>query len=274
MALVGVAYLGLILVLVMLENFFLYHPTRASEDWLEPPNSRVRDVELHSADGTMLHAWWCPCEGATGAVLLCHGNAGNLSHRGWCVAGWQQQMDQSVFIVDYPGYGRSAGKPSEAGCYAAADAACDWLVQEQKTPPENIILLGESLGCAVAVDLASRRPCRALVLLSPFTSIPDMAQKQFPFLPARWLVRNRFNNLEKIGKCAQPVFIAHGDADGLVPYSQGQRLFAAAGEPKFFLTMKGCDHNDRPQADLLAQVKRFLEAIHSETSRPLGSEAH
>src|SRR5262249_23613263 len=149
---------------------------------------------------------------ARGTVLYCHGNAGNLSHRGEGVLRWHQLLGQSVLIFDYPGYGRSEGKPSEAGCYAAADAAYAWLTETKKVLPQDLLIYAGSLGGGVAVALASRRPHRALVLVGTFTSIPDMAQRQFPWLPARWLVRNRFDNLGKIGRCTRPVFLAHGTA--------------------------------------------------------------
>src|SRR5262245_129171 len=115
--------------LLLLENSLLFHPVRATTDWLYPPDARVQDVEFRSADGTKIHAWWLPHPQAEGAMLYCHGNAGNLSHRSTMVYRWHQEMNVSVLIFDYPGYGRSEGKPSEAGCYAAGDAAYDWLTQ-------------------------------------------------------------------------------------------------------------------------------------------------
>jgi fermentation-respiration switch protein FrsA (DUF1100 family) len=251
-------YLGVSLLLLFLENALLYHPVPAATEWLDPPNGRVVDVELPGPDGVRLHAWWCPQEGAEGAVLYCHGNAGNLSHRGHGISRWQEWMNQAVLIFDYPGYGKSEGKPSEAGCYAAADAAYAWLTQQAGVPAEQVLIYGGSLGGGVAVDLASRRPHRGLVLVSAFTSVPDMAQKLYPWLPARWLVRNRFDNLGKIGRCTCPVFIAHGDEDCLVPFAQGRRLFAAANEPKFFHAMPGHDHNDGPDRAFYANLRKFL----------------
>jgi fermentation-respiration switch protein FrsA (DUF1100 family) len=98
-----------------------------------------------------------------------------------------------------------------------------------------------------------------LILVKTFTSIPDMAQRLYPFLPARWLVRNRFDSLQKISRCTRPVFVAHGDCDGLIPCSQGQQLFEAANEPKQFLCMPGCDHNDPLSSDFIPQLRRFLD---------------
>ena len=139
-------YLGILVVLLLLENWMLYRPATAAQDWLPPPSSDVRDVDLTSADGTRIHAWWYPHPQAKGAVLYLHGNAGNLSHRGGSVAKLREQFGESVLIIDYPGYGKSEGKPSEKGCYAAAEAAYAWLTKEQKIDPEQIILYGGSLG--------------------------------------------------------------------------------------------------------------------------------
>jgi fermentation-respiration switch protein FrsA (DUF1100 family) len=201
-------------------------------------------------------------------VLYCHGNAGNLSHRASAITSWQKELGQSVLIFDYPGFGRSEGKPDEAGCYAAANAAYDWLTQVQKVPPERILLYGGSLGGGVAVDLASRQPHRALVLVKTFTSIPDVAQSVYPWLPARWLVRSRFDNLEKIRQCTQPVFIAHGTADRLVPFAQGERLFAAANEPKRFLAMPGIDHNSGVTPAFYSTLRDFLAQVEQPGRQP------
>ena len=138
-------------------------------------------------------------------------------------------MDTAVLIFDYPGYGRSGGRPSEAGCYAAADAAHDWLTAAGRVPAGRVIVLGRSLGAGVAVDLACRRPVRALVLYSPFTSFPDLAQEKCRWLPTRRLVQNRFDNLAKIGGVRGPVFIAHGN--GGRPGAGAPRRTTACGRP-------------------------------------------
>jgi fermentation-respiration switch protein FrsA (DUF1100 family) len=262
-----IGYVGVIIVLMALENWLVYHPTSASSEWCDPPNDRVEDIELRTADGTRIHAWWCPVEGSQGAVLYSHGNAGNLSQRNGSVAGLQKALQESVLIFDYPGYGKSEGRPSEAGCYAAADAAYRWLVETRKIPAERILLFGGSLGGGVAVDLARRKPYRALVLMKTFTSMPDVAAGLYPWLPVRWLMRNRYDNLEKIGKCRKPVFIAHGTTDQLIPFDQGQRLFAAANEPKHFFRMDGVDHNDAIPADLFSALTQFLDKAEGNANR-------
>jgi fermentation-respiration switch protein FrsA (DUF1100 family) len=254
-----------------IETRMLFFPRKASEDWLPAAEMglHAEDVQLTGADGVRIHAWWCPLEaGRNGqgdsAILYSHGNAGNLSHRAVPILELQHALGLPVLIYDYPGYGKSEGKPNERGCYAAADAAFDWLVQKG-IAPERIVQYGESLGGGIAVELAKRRPHRALVLVRTFTSIPDMAQVQFPFLPLRWLVRNRFDNLAKIDQCAGPTLIAHGDCDSLIPFDQAERLFKKAREPKMFLEMHGCEHND-----VLSPV--FYQTLHDLLERGVATQ--
>jgi fermentation-respiration switch protein FrsA (DUF1100 family) len=265
---VGGGYVGVVLVLLALENRFVFQPTPAAEHWQPPPSDRFQDVTFATPAGDRLHAWWCPADGAAGAVLYCHGNAGNLSHRGQSVLAMQKALGESVLIFDYPGYGKSEGRPSEAGCYAAADAAYDWLRRVPGVPEDRILLYGGSLGGGVAVDLAGRRPHRALLLAKTFTSMPDVGRQLYPWLPVRLLMRNRFDNLAKIGKCTRPVVIASGTADRLVPLAQGRRLFAAANEPKLFYPLEGQDHNDPLPARFFAEARQFIEQAEARRASP------
>src|SRR5207244_7951593 len=125
------------------------------------------------------------------------------------------------------------------------EAAWTWLTTEQKLDPGRIVLVGASLGGAVATDLAREHECRALVLLKAFTSIPDMAHSRFPWLPARYFVRHRFDNLPQLPLVRRPVFVTHGTTDRVVPFAHAKRLFAAANEPKEFVPLPGNDHNDK-----------------------------
>lgn len=250
--------------LLFLENWFIFRPATVKEFW-EEPAAGVQEVLLTSADGTTLHAWWHPVPDARWVVLYCHGNAGNVSQWSPAARAWNEHVGASVLLFDYPGYGKSDGKPSEASCYAAGEAAYRWLIEEQKVPPERILLHGVSLGGAVALNLATRHPHAALVLLCAFTSLPDMAQGMFPWLPARWLVRTQFDNLAKIATHHGPVFLAHGDADELVPFDHCRRLFAAAAaERKEFFSIPGGHHNDSATPPYFAAIRSFLEKLTKE----------
>jgi fermentation-respiration switch protein FrsA (DUF1100 family) len=255
----ALSYLGVCLVLWLLENTMVYRPLRAQDDWEPARLAEIQDVDLQSADGTRLHAWWLPCPGADGAVLYCHGNAGNLSHRGGSIAKFRELLKMSVLIFDYPGYGKSEGRPSEEGCYKAADAAHGFLTGKQRINPERILIYGGSLGGGVAVDLAARQPHRGLVLVKTFTSAPDAGATMFPWLPVRWLMRNRFDNAAKIKNCTRPVFIAHGTADRLIPFAQGKALFDAANPPKEFFALADADHNDPLPLEFFTALRSFLE---------------
>jgi fermentation-respiration switch protein FrsA (DUF1100 family) len=267
---VFVVYVNLILlaILLPLENRLLFPGWSFPGRWYPPPSEMgVTDVDLASADGNKLHAWfvtpldWQP---SSGAVLYSHGNGGNLSMRQVAMDQWRRELDRAVLIYDYPGFGKSEGKPTEDSCYAAAEAGFSWLVQTQKVPPDEVILLGSSLGGAMATELAIRHDFRLLVLISSFTSFPDMAQKTVPWLPARWLVSNRMHNLDKIDQVRGPVFIAHGTADRVVPYWMGERLFEKAKEPRRFFRMDDHPHRHPTQPAFFRAVREYLDETKAE----------
>jgi fermentation-respiration switch protein FrsA (DUF1100 family) len=249
-----------VVVFMFLENYFLYSPIKHGTGWVHPGRLQVEDIWLSAAPNQRVHAWWCPVppEQEQFVVLYCHGNAGNLSHRHELIRMWQLHLGASVLIFDYPGFGRSEGKPTEAGCYAAVYAAYDWLRLEKGVPDERLVLFGKSLGGAMAVEVAMHKPHAALVLHSTFTCIPDMAQTLFPFLPARWLVRSRYDNLSKLKNYQGRLFVAHGQGDNLIPYGQGQRLFeAATANPKHFYRIPA-DGHAIVEHRFFQEVKQFL----------------
>jgi fermentation-respiration switch protein FrsA (DUF1100 family) len=257
------AFAGLLLV----EDRVLFKPASADELWNLPPKnlSNLEDVNLQ-ADGVRLHAWWSPPPGWTkekGAALYCHGNGGNLSLWGPALATWNEQRGEAVLIFDYPGYGKSEGKPSEAGCYTAAETAYAWLVDAEHIEPDKIILIGQSLGAAVATHLAIEHDHRAVVLISPFSSVPDMAAERLPMFPGRWFARNRFDNLENLGHCHRPVFIAHGTADQVVPFHHSLTLLAAANEPKRLHKLEGVGHHVVLDSPFFQDLADFLEESES-----------
>jgi fermentation-respiration switch protein FrsA (DUF1100 family) len=253
------------------EDRFVYHPTPAAVDWRRPPDGAdFRDVTFPLATGEAVHAWWCPVAGAAGAVLLCHGNAGNLSGRANTLLRVQEHLGQSVLIFDYPGYGRSTGRPGEPNCYASAEAAYRWLTGPAGVPAGQVTLFGESLGGAVAVELARRLPHRALVLIKAFTSVADVARHLLRLpLPVGWLLRNRFDNRTNITQCRRPVLITHGTADRLIPFRHAEALFALANEPKRLLPLPGDDHNSPLPDGFYSAVRELLDR-YAPATQPAG----
>jgi len=258
----AVVYLVVLLVLLLLENKLVFHATRDSNP--PPADIHAQEIELRMADDTQFHAWWCPppeWRPSDGAVLYCHGTGGNVSHRAKAIRTWQTEMGEAVLVFDYPGYGRSEGSPSEAGCYAAAEAAYDWLIRAAQVPPEKLLIFGGSLGGGPATHLAADRAHRILVLLCTFTSVPDVSQDLCVIFPARWLVKNQFDNRANLARCSGPVFLAHGTADRVVPFGHGVRLFAAAREPKAFLRLEGVPHSEFPPPEFFAALRGFLDGV-------------
>jgi fermentation-respiration switch protein FrsA (DUF1100 family) len=246
------------------ERGIIFRPCPFAVDWLPPPRElNAQDVALRTVDGTVIHGWWCVPVGwqvSDGATLYCHGNAGNLSHRAEGLRRWQTLLSQAVLIFDYPGYGKSEGRPTENGCYAAGEVMYRFLVDNQHVPPERIILYGGSLGGAVAVELASKFDHRALVLVSAFASILDMAKVTFPYIPFLSLfISTQFDNVAKMPMCKAPIFIAHGTADRVVPFAQGEQLCRAVCGPCRFFPMENYDHNHTPGPEFYQALREFLE---------------
>ena len=200
-----------------------------------------REVSLRTSDDVELQAWFLPARNAVGALLFSHGNAGNIEHR-IARAHVFMEMGLSVLLYDYRGYGNSAGSPTEEGTYLDAESAYDWLVGEGGVAPEQVAAYGESLGGAVTIELARRRPLKALFVESTFTSIPDVGARHYPFLPVRLLSRIHYDSHAKVAELDMPLLVAHSPEDGTVPFELGRKLFDAAGEPKTFLKLEG-GHN-------------------------------
>ena len=230
------------MLLYLWQDRLLYHPTAPLLMTPAQHERSYEDVYLETVDGETLHGWWIPGEPNRGVLLFLHGNAGNISGRIEAMEPFLR-LGLNVFVFDYRGYGRSTGTPSEEGLYRDAEAAWSYLTDARGMPPNRIILFGRSLGGGVATWLAGQTTPAALILEATFTSVPDVAQKQFPFLPVRWLARARFDNLERIGALHLPTLIIHSPDDDVIPFEHGQRLYEEASAPKSFLEIEGLHHN-------------------------------
>jgi fermentation-respiration switch protein FrsA (DUF1100 family) len=199
---------------------------------------------------------------ATATIVYFHGNGGNISNIGWIGERFARH-GFDVLLFDYRGYGQSQGEPlDESGLYADGDAAYAYVLTEKHVSPERVVLHGQSLGTTVAVDVASRQKCAALILESGLSSASSMAKTALPWLP-RWLHflgRNRFESAGKLANVRVPVLVSHGDPDPVIPTEEGRMLFAAANEPKKLLIFPGAGHNvfGSTGDQYLEQVERFI----------------
>lgn len=253
---VGMAWVG--------QRRLVYFPSQVVPS---PPPEDVRTVELATGDDLSLAAWLVPARPGTTAprgstppstILVFHGNGGNRVGRlplGRALAA----RGHDVLLVDYRGYGGNPGTPSSAGLARDADAALDWA-HASGGPDRPIVLLGESLGAAVAVELATRRPPDALVLRSPFSSLTDVAREHYPVVPGAFL-RDRWPNVERMRTIHVPTLVVAGDADEVVPAAQSRRVADAAAGPRALVVVEGAGHNDRALLDgpvLLDAIDDFL----------------
>lgn len=243
-----------------LEPHLTHHPTAfdGNKDWELPSNAE--EIWLTTADHVKLNGWFLHTSNPVGTVLYSHGNGGNLTF----VRGVAQNLVQhglDVLIYDYRGYGRSEGSiPSEAELYADGDATYDFLTKQRGIKIEKLAIYGLSLGTTVSTDLASRRPCGALVLEAPLSSASDMTSTMLPILPRslHWIGKNRFESERKISSVNCPVLIAHGDSDEMIPTEQGRKVFAAANEPKKLMIVPNGKHWLPSKNGYLDSVSEFI----------------
>jgi fermentation-respiration switch protein FrsA (DUF1100 family) len=272
-----IVYLMVIAVLFVAQRQMLYHRTTTPPMLNDASLVARREIVcLTTADGLNLRSWYFPASRAGAPVVLfLHGNAGDIGNH-LPFARFLIDAGYGVLALEYRGYGGNPGSPSEAGLYDDARAAFAFL-KAQGIPDLKVVLFGESLGTGVAVAMAAEHPVGAVILRSPYTSIPDVAAAAFWYLPARWLVRDRFDSLAKIGHSTAPLFVFHGDADGLIPIALGKELFAAAPEsnrgPKTWLTIAGAGHNDVQTPEAERAVLDFLAGLPQAEPAPVAAAA-
>ena len=244
----------------------LFHPRKFVYDLSSETFDEVRF--LNSRNQT-IHGVFFPYHSINphgmpvGTILHAHGNAENVAQ----LLDWGNQMRAdfrcNILIFDYAGYGKSEGKPTAAGILDDGQAAFNFLVGQKNILADQIILSGFSLGGSVAVDLASKHPVKGLIVESSFTSLGDMGREIVPFLPAEYFLWEKLNSIDKIGNVRCPVFVSHGQADRVIPFSQGQRLFDRANEPKtFFIPPAGWDDHSAPHsAEHIQALRQFINSL-------------
>lgn len=270
---VGVlTYLGALLMMLFLENRLIYPAPRYPEgDW-DAAHLPHEDVYFTSEDGTRLHGWLVEHPHPRAVILYCHGNGEHVAHNDDFLRMMRDELRVSIFAFDYRGYGRSEGEPFEPGILADGEAAQAWLAQRFGIQPKDVVLMGRSIGGGVAVHLAAKNGARGLILQSTFTTLPDVAAGQFPWLPVRWLMKNRYDSLTKIAGYEGPLLQSHGDRDSLIPIELGWKLHGAARGPKEFFCVSGGDHNCSEPQEYYQKLDAFLDVLRTAERRVQNAE--
>ena len=255
---VCIGYVILIISLFIFQRSFLYFPAKEKVDSVYFLNTGLEEISLKTKDGLVLKSWIKkPKSQDKYTILIFHGNGGHVGHRVNKFAPFIN-AGYGLFLLEYRGYADNPGKPSEKGLLYDALAAIEFL-SKNKIKSEKIILYGESLGCGIAVKLSSQAEFAATVLEAPYTSIADVAQKHYWYLPAKWLIFDQYNIIDIINTIRSPLLILHGEKDDVVDISFGKKVFSAAKEPKELLFIPNANHNNLFEFDAAKKVLDFLE---------------
>ncbi len=249
---------------------FIFFPTKYPDGNWSPQGLTYVDTYFKSEDETVLHGWYCPCEAPTAHVLILHGNAGNVSTR-WALLRLLQQANITAFIFDYRGYGRSSGTPSIDGVLQDAKAAREKFSEIANVPQAEMFLLGESLGGAFATTLTVDIQPRALILQSTFSSLRELADLHYSVFSSL-VSPDLLNSREALSDYEGPLLLAHGKNDPIVPHSQAVAMFAAASEPKQFVSLNDAGHNISANGIYQAALLRFIEGHSKREAGVAGAE--
>ncbi len=247
-----------------IDDLLLFYPSKYPVGEWRPTNLDYRDIQFTADDLTKLHGWYCPVDSPRAVILFLHGNAGNVATRVNWIRYLQKHLRVTTFVFDYRGYGKSDGVSTADGAINDAIAARKKLAELTSLPETQLVLMGESLGGAIAIELAAAEPPKALILQSTFSSLRDVADNLQPRLS--WLVpANKLNSYKTIRNYHGPLLQSHGTADRTIPISLGRKLFESANEPKQFVELEKKDHNDWLNDTYLSELDRFVERIGSLT---------
>ena len=252
-----VAYAALVGGLYLFQRQLIYYPDRARPELFGLEQLGVREAVLSTEDGLSLLSWYLPAQPGRPVVAYFHGNGGHIGYRAERLLRFARE-GFGVLMAEYRGYGGNPGSPSETGFYADGRAALAFL-ERQAVAPNRLVLYGESLGSGVAVQLAVQHQIAGLILEAPPTSVAEVAQCHFPYVPAARLVTDRFDSLSRIGQVRAPILVLHGEGDRVVPVRFGRTLFNAAPEPKEGWFAPEAGHEDLARYGGLDVVVAFIE---------------
>lgn len=255
----GLIYLGFFFMLLSLETSMIYPmPEKTAGDWMLPQNAE--EAFFTAEDGTRINGRFFHRKGAVIQLLFCHGNGEHLSFLTDEMQWLSEQMNANVLAFDYRGYGKSEGMPSEVGIRQDVIAAMTWLNARTGTRPDDVVAMGRSLGGAVAIYVATESGAKAVIAERTFSSMVDVAADKYRFLPVRWLMKNRYESMERIRNFQKPFLVMHGADDQIVPIRFAQRLYdACPGNEKKFIELPGIGHNDLTPIPAMDEMIEFVK---------------
>ena len=257
-AVIAIIYLVSAVYRFFTQSYDVYHPKK--EITATPFDIKLyfEEIVFKSSDGINISGWFIPAGKRKEIVLFLHGNGGNISKRLALIDYFNRQIGLPVFIIDYRGYGKSGGTPTEEGTYLDAAAAWEYLTGLRKIKPENIIIYGRSMGGPIAAKLAGKVKSRLLILDSTFTSMKDIAAEIYPYLPVRKFFKFNYSTIDYLKEVSCPVLIIHSTGDDYIPFSHAVKLYNTANKPKHFLKIEGTHKNN-----YIKSKQVFIEGIKS-----------
>ena len=259
--LIGIIFLIYVLVVIVIylsQRKLLYHPTE--NNYLDEKNLNHKIEKVLINSDTDLVAWYYNKSKNKNTLLFFHGNAGKLDNRVYKL-NELSKLDINYLIVAYRGFSGNKGKPNEKGLYKDSEAAKAWL-NLKGVEDQNIILYGESLGTAIAVNLASNNNFSGLILESPFTSMVTLAQTHYPYIPVKYLLKDKYESLKKLHKITCPILVMHGKKDKIVPFEMGVQMFQNSNSPKYKYFNNSDDHMMDFNFELIKNIRNFIESLN------------
>ena len=239
-------YLVILFILTVFQRKIIYYPYKLDKRFEFPMYvPQLEEVFITCEDGCTINGLFAPGREERPVILMFHGNAGNITHRDFLLQGFNR-LGYPVLLIDYHGYGKSKGTPSESNLYLDGEASLKWLLEEKNIKPEQIVIFAKSLGSGVAAEVATKNSFKGLILETPFSSIASVARSHFPYncFPVGLLIIDKYDTISKIGEIHCPLLFIHGTRDMIVDKKESERLFEKANMPKEMYLIEGADHND------------------------------
>ncbi len=263
LAVLVVASVFILAMTMFFESSMVYPAPGPTEGNWAPTDFLFEAVDLAAEDGTRLHGWYLPHAESRVGVVYFHGNGEHVPWVAPELAEWRDELRTSILVVDYRGYGKSEGKPSEKLLVADGVLAVRWLANRQQVEPREIVLWGRSIGGGVAAGVAEVTQPHAMVMEATFDSIVEVAASHIRWLPVRWLMRNRYPSVQRLASFRGAFLQWHGDSDLVVPLANAQKLFAAIASPsKQFILGQHMGHNDESPQAFKRAVKKLFDRLN------------